>query len=112
VAREVKLFESKALRPGASLRFPLDEWREGFALRMPHGTVCAYLNVCPHRLQAVDEGDGRLWNAAGEIECGHHGARFVPATGACAGGPCNGSGLTPIQVLEHDGAVWLAEPEW
>ena len=67
----------------------------------------AFVNVCPHRAQPVALGDGRLFNAAGEIECQAHGARFDPLTGACVGGPCLGAALVPLPVAERDGAIWL-----
>jgi len=104
----VRLFELKDLLQGASVRFPLDPLREGFAVRAPDGSVHAYVNVCPHRLQPVDVGDGRLFTNSGQLECGAHGARFDPATGACTGGPCDGHGLTRLPIEERDGAAWLA----
>ena len=76
-------------------------------MRAADGTVHAYLNVCSHRAQPVDVGDGRLWQPSGEIECQAHGARFDPATGACMGGPCDGQPLTPLAIEIRDGAVWL-----
>jgi nitrite reductase/ring-hydroxylating ferredoxin subunit len=105
----MKLFELAGLRPGGSVRFPLPRF-EGFAIRDASGAVRAYLNICPHRAQPVDVGDGRLWLPSGEIECQAHGARFDPATGACAGGPCDGRALTPLPIDERDGSVWLLEP--
>ena len=105
----MKLFELADLRPRESLRFPLGRF-EGFAVRDAGGDIRAYLNVCPHRAQPVDIGDGRLWLTSGEIECQAHGARFDPATGACTGGPCLGRGLTRLGIEERDGAVWLLEP--
>ena len=105
----MKLFELKSLSPGGSVRFLLDAGREGFAVRAPDGTVHAYVNICPHRLQPVDVGDGRLWTNAGQIECQAHGARFDPGTGACTGGPCDGRPLTPLQIEERDGAAWLVQ---
>jgi len=104
----MKLFELSELRPGDSVRFPLG-LVEGFAVRDRAGAVHAYVNVCPHRAQPVDIGDGRLWLGSGEIECQAHGARFDPATGACMGGPCGGHGLTPLRIEERDGAVWLGD---
>jgi nitrite reductase/ring-hydroxylating ferredoxin subunit len=105
----MKLFDLAAVRPGQSVRFPLRQF-EGFAVRDAAGAVHAFLNLCPHRAQPVDVGDGRLWLPTGEIECQAHGARFDPATGACTGGPCDQRALTQLQFEERDGAAWLLEP--
>jgi nitrite reductase/ring-hydroxylating ferredoxin subunit len=105
----VKLFDLADLRERSSLRFPLP-LGEGFAVRDASGAVRAYVNICPHRAQPVDVGDGRLWLPSGEIECQAHGARFDPASGACTGGPCDGWPLTPLPIEERDGAAWLADP--
>jgi nitrite reductase/ring-hydroxylating ferredoxin subunit len=114
-----KLFELAELKPGGSVRFELEPVRgafgpmpqEGFAVRTPSGEVRAYLNVCPHRASPVDVGDGRLFVATGEIECGAHGARFDPATGACRGGPCEGRGLSRLEIELRDGAAWRVASE-
>jgi naringenin degradation protein FdeD len=106
----MKLFDLADLRPDGSVRFALGLGKEGFAVRDLSGQVRAYLNVCPHRAQPVDIGDGRLWLATGEIECQAHGARFDPSTGACTGGPCDGRPLTRLAIQERDGAVWLLQP--
>lgn len=103
----MKLFGIDQLTPRGSVRFALDAHREGFAI-LAGGSVRAYLNVCSHRAEPVDVGDGRLWLPSGEIECQAHGARFDPATGRCTGGPCSGrGGLTPLEVELRDGAVFL-----
>ena len=106
----MRLFDLADLGPGKSVLFPVGPGREGFAVRDATGAVRAYLNVCPHRAQPVDVGDGRLWLPSGEIECQAHGARFDPATGACMGGPCDGHPLTPLAIEERDGAAWLLQP--
>jgi nitrite reductase/ring-hydroxylating ferredoxin subunit len=103
----VKLFDLAQLTPRGSVRFPLDARREGFAVLTSDGAVRAYVNICSHRAEPVDIGDGRLWLPTGEIECQAHGARFDPVTGACTGGPCAGRGLTPLQIEVRDGAVFL-----
>ena len=113
--RPRKLCASTELRQGESIRFELAplEGRfgpvllEGFALRTDAG-VRGYLNLCPHRGQPVDTGDGRLF-VAGALECQAHGARFDPVTGRCTGGPCDGSGLSPLHLEEDNGAIWLVE---
>jgi len=109
-----RLCASEELRPGASIRFPLEPSRpyadEGFAHRAPDGSLRAWVNVCPHRAQPIDLGDGRLFNAAGEIECQAHGACFDPLTGVSVAGPCEAMRLTPVRVLEAHGGVWLRLP--
>ena len=116
-----RLCASAELPPGASIRFPLEPPRlyaeEAFAHRAPDGTVRAWVNVCPHRAQPVDVGDGRLFNGAGQIECQAHGARFDPSTGACAGGPCFRSPLRPVAIEESEGEIRAATeaasaPRW
>ncbi|GAC1340705.1 MAG: hypothetical protein NVSMB23_11350 [Myxococcales bacterium] len=97
-----------ALAKGASVRFELGEGagrfgrvaREGFALLAADGAPRAYLNLCPHRGQPVDLGDGRLRLPDGTLECQAHGAVFDPASGVCLAGPCAGVGLRalPLQV--------------
>jgi nitrite reductase/ring-hydroxylating ferredoxin subunit len=32
---------------------------------------------------------------------------YEPDSGRCIGGPCAGKRLEPLQVVEHDGKVWL-----
>jgi nitrite reductase/ring-hydroxylating ferredoxin subunit len=112
---EVRLFDSGALTVRGSVRFELGPiagrfgpvQREGFAVRLDDGGVRAYLNICPHRGEPVDRGDGHLYTGGGAIECQAHGALFDPATGGCRNGPCFGRDLTPLAVTERDGAIWL-----
>jgi nitrite reductase/ring-hydroxylating ferredoxin subunit len=81
---------------------------DGFAYRAADGAVRAWLNLCPHRSQPVDVGDGRLFNGAGELECPAHGARFDASSGGCVGGPCVGRPLSAVFAEERDGSVWIA----
>lgn len=73
--------------------------------------VRAWENVCPHRGQPVDLGDGRLFAADGTLECQAHGAHFDPLTGACVRGPRPEQALTAVEVREVDGALLLDEDE-
>jgi len=107
----VRLCASHELALGASIRFPFRRG-EGFAFRTASGAVRAFVNVCPHRGQPVDVGDGRLFLPDGALECQAHGARFEADGGRCVGGPCApGDALTPLRVMEGDGEVWLSEAE-
>lgn len=81
--------------------------REGFALRLRSGEVRAFVNVCAHRGQPVDLGDGKLWDPDGTLECQAHGAHFDAATGICVRGPCEGKSLTRLELFEEAGEVFL-----
>jgi nitrite reductase/ring-hydroxylating ferredoxin subunit len=85
--------------------------REGFAVRTLAGEVRAFVNVCPHRGQPIDLGDGRLWDKDGLLECQAHGAHFDAVTGVCVKGPCEGKSLTPLEVFEEAGEVFLRAPD-
>jgi nitrite reductase/ring-hydroxylating ferredoxin subunit len=98
----MKLFALADVRERDSVRFPLPDGGEGFAVRF-RDQVRAYLNICPHRLQPVDVGDGRLFLRNGDLECPAHGARFDPLTGECTLGACDGRALTPVPFEERDG---------
>jgi nitrite reductase/ring-hydroxylating ferredoxin subunit len=107
------------LAAGASVRFELAPAagrfgriaREGFALLAPDGAPRAYLNVCPHRGQPVDVGDGRLRLPDGNLECQAHGAIFAAATGACVGGPCAGAGLISLFLEVRGAAVFVRDEQ-
>ena len=112
-----RLCDAGALSGNTSLRFDLGPAPgrfglvplEGFALRDAGGVVRGFVNVCAHRGQPVDLGDGRLFAGDGTLECQAHGARFDPATGRCVGGPGEGGALKAVPLEERDGAVWLRE---
>jgi nitrite reductase/ring-hydroxylating ferredoxin subunit len=87
--------------PGRSAKFHI-RWRErlveGFVVNFG-GRYHAYVNYCIHAGTPLDwwpneffSGDGRF------LACGTHGSLFEPETGKCAGGPCAGGALFPLQV--------------
>lgn len=104
-----KLFDLAQLKERASLRFPLESGPEGFAVLGRDGAVRAWVNLCPHRAQLVDAGDGRLFVSDFLLECEAHGARFDADSGLCLSGPCPGRSLTALPIEERDGAVFLEE---
>ena len=61
--------------------------------------VRAYENRCPHKGVHLDWEHGEFFDSDGtRIQCGKHGALFDMGTGACVEGPCEGEGLTPVEV--------------
>ena len=76
-----------------------------FALRY-EGRLVAYLNRCSHVAAEMDWLPGKFLDDEREfILCSIHGAAYEPLSGACAGGPCGRSRLTPVAVGEVDGEV-------
>lgn len=80
-----------------------------FAVRH-RGVVHAFINRCGHVPAELDWNPGEFFDADRRyLICGTHGALYDPATGRCVGGRCNGRGLIPVAVVEHDGQVFLME---
>ena len=78
-----------------------------FAVRF-NGIAHAYLNRCAHRSLELDWVSGEFFDAFGEhLLCATHGARYIPASGACVGGPCHGAGLVMLPVFEENGEILL-----
>ncbi len=74
------------------------------------GVARAFVNRCAHVPMELDWQPGVFFDADGlYLICSTHGAMYDPATGACAGGPCRGGGLTPIPVREEDGKILLED---
>lgn len=99
---------------GPGVRFEVDEDGEGapaFAVRY-RGEVRAFINRCAHVSLELDFMPGRFFDLSGEhLICATHGAVYDPASGACAGGPCNGVGLEAVRVRESAGRVELVDRE-
>jgi nitrite reductase/ring-hydroxylating ferredoxin subunit len=101
--------ESAALLDGGNgVRFALDSLggeEKGFAIRSG-GSVCAYVNRCPHLGTELDWQPGEFFDVAGlYLVCSTHGALFEPRTGFCVAGPCRGASLERLQVREEGGRV-------
>jgi nitrite reductase/ring-hydroxylating ferredoxin subunit len=74
------------------------------------GQARAFVNRCAHVPMELDWQPGVFFDADGlYLVCATHGAMYDPATGACAGGPCRGQGLTPIPVREENGHILLED---
>ena len=103
------LLDARRLSEGAGARFivVLDGVsRDAFVVRF-HGQAHAYVNSCRHQSLPLDFGDAHYFDEAYDaLVCCHHGARYVPETGECVAGPCQGGRLTRLAVEERDGALW------
>ena len=95
---------------GRGFRFRIirhGEEAPAFVIRF-NGVAHGYLNRCAHRSLELDWNEGDFFDAFGEhLLCSTHGARYVPATGTCVGGPCMGAGLVKLEVTEENGDILL-----
>lgn len=111
--------ERSSLANGQGLRFelPVDAESEvagGVSETMPafaiefDRQVYAYRNHCPHLGIELDWAPGVFFDAEGKtLVCSTHGARFDPQTGHCLSGPCAGQSLSPVEVSEADGQLYI-----
>ena len=71
--------------------------------------VFAYVNICPHALAPLEwNPDDFLDENKENIICAMHGAKFTIEEGACVEGPCNGVGLTSVDLFIENGIVYLS----
>ena len=86
----------------------LGQTQTAFAVRY-EGVAHAYLNRCAHIPMEMDWQAGQFFEDDKRyLMCATHGAIYEPDTGVCVGGPCRGSALVKIDVLELDGRLaWL-----
>lgn len=99
---------------GRGVRFEIERNHRSepaFVIRY-RGRVHAYLNRCAHVPIELDWNEGEFFADGGlYLICAMHGTLYDPATGACRGGRCPGSGLRPLPVYEADGNVYLVMQE-
>lgn len=86
---------------GGSVKFHI-LWRkrlvEAFVVNFD-GRYYAYVNHCVHAGTPLDWWPNEFFNADGRLlVCGTHGSLYEPNTGKCAGGPCAGGELFPLNV--------------
>ncbi|MFQ3790069.1 Rieske (2Fe-2S) protein [Halomonas sp. A29] len=87
----------------------LADGRNAFLVRV-HGRVSAFVNRCPHQRVPLNLPDGHFLEPGGElIQCGMHGALFLPESGECVFGPCQGRFLEPLAIsIDTEGNIYLA----
>jgi nitrite reductase/ring-hydroxylating ferredoxin subunit len=72
----------------------------------------AYVNACPHQFIPLEIfPDYFFTEDKRHLVCSGHGALFVPETGACIEGPCEGDSLQRLNIVERDGAIYLDETD-
>ncbi len=72
------------------------------------GQLYVYANRCPHTRETLDPEGGSLASSGGLlIQCQRHAAEFLPDTGECVSGPCQGEALTAIPFTLSGGDIYL-----
>ncbi|WP_417531493.1 Rieske (2Fe-2S) protein [Marinobacter lipolyticus] len=85
--------------------------QRGFVFRR-NGRVYGYLNRCPHLGIELNWMPGRFMDSDNcFIQCSTHGALFLPDSGECIAGPCQGEALTPLEVAESRDSIQVRRPE-
>ena len=99
---------------GGGVRFEIEYFGQAapaFAVRY-RGRVHAYLNRCAHVPMELDWQEGIFFDAAGrDLICSTHGATYEASTGKCLGGPCSGTPLVRLRVVERDDMIFYLGPE-
>ncbi len=81
-------------------------------VRTDSHTVHLYLNRCPHLGIPLAWQDSQLMSPDGTaLQCGSHGALFVPASGFCTSGPCAGDQLWSFTCQIENESVFMDETE-
>ena len=75
-----------------------------------NGMRHAYINACPHQFVPLETFPDHFFTEdKRHLFCSGHGALFVPETGVCVEGPCEGDSLERLDIVERDGAIYLDE---
>lgn len=103
------LCSTETLRQRRCLGFDL-EGCPLFLVQLDNGEVRAYRNNCPHlNIELNWQPHGFLDYDQCYIQCKTHGALFRMDDGYCIVGPCNGQSLSPLDVYQFDGWIYLPE---
>lgn len=95
---------------GKGVRFTVSRYGSdtpAFVIRY-RGRVYGYFNECGHVPAELDWQPGEFFDHSKlYLICSIHGALYAPESGRCLGGRCQGRGLKPLPMAEHDGAIYL-----
>src|SRR5215469_215398 len=96
--------------PGSSAKFQVligERVAEAFLVNFG-GCYYAYVNHCVHAGTPLDWWPNEFFSSDGQfLTCGTHGSRYEPDTGKCAGGPCGGGSLFPLEVRVAGGRIFV-----
>jgi nitrite reductase/ring-hydroxylating ferredoxin subunit len=102
----------EVLEAGRGVRFTIQRFgREtpAFVVRYK-GRIYAYLNECGHVPAELDWQPGEFFDHSKlYLICSIHGALYLPSTGQCLSGRCQGKGLQSLPVSEVDGQIFLKQ---
>ena len=108
----IRIAPTEEVKEGKTVKFSFtrdDRPQEGFVGRFK-GELFAYDNTCRHLPISLDYGDNRFFDSKIEtLVCLTHGAVYEPDTGLCTRGPCAGSSLFPLEIIEEEGELWFDE---
>jgi nitrite reductase/ring-hydroxylating ferredoxin subunit len=101
------------LTPGMSKKFILSSGKHNVEAMLLNyrGSLCAYLNRCPHIGISLDWVDNQFFTLDGRyLMCANHGATFEPATGECIWGPCVGAALQSVSLEIEGEKIFVQYP--
>ncbi|MDP3420990.1 MAG: Rieske 2Fe-2S domain-containing protein [Thiobacillus sp.] len=76
------------------------------------GQPHAFLNQCGHVPVELDWQEGEFFDDSRlYFICSTNGALYLPSSGHCVGGRCEGRGLISLSVVERDGHVYVMEEQ-
>jgi nitrite reductase/ring-hydroxylating ferredoxin subunit len=83
-----------------------------FVIRHSRG-INAYINRCSHQALELDWDLGHFFDLDQRyLICASHGALYAADSGQCVAGPCNGSGLEALPVVEKEGTIYLKDSRY
>lgn len=95
---------SNDIAEGQARGFTLENF--GVIVLRENGQIRVYVNRCPHLGVPLEWLPDQFMDAEGELlRCATHGALFVPETGECVAGPCDGQYLRKLPFELKDG--WI-----
>lgn len=108
--QKTALFSKTEMRDGfcKSLQVPDGHFSREIFVVFSHGQYFVYENHCPHTGSPLDWMPDQFLNLdKSMIQCATHNAMFRIDDGYCVSGPCAGQSLTPVDVTEHGGVIYL-----